>query len=200
MNHLMFWLASRTVVEMTLEGLVRTFQSLLMQGLSATEMKKSSVLSRGHSTPLAWRKAPFCLILGANQPTHAYDYVIIVYGTINNINGGARTDLHVLWASGDAPSTNRYSSRVCWPWVNTREWIPESEYNTRTNLIAADAHWAISRVVCVLRLVSMADSRNERLRVLIGIDYDSIAPGAIRTKLPASIRPSFIAFFFFQWS
>ena len=50
----------------------------------------------------------------------------------------------------------------------------------------------------MLRLVSMADSRNERLCVLIGIDYDSIAPGVIRTKLPASIRPSFIAFFFFN--
>ena len=31
------------------------------------------------------------------------DYVIIVYGI--NVNGGARSDLHVLRASGDAPST-----------------------------------------------------------------------------------------------
>ena len=28
-------------------------------------------------------------------------------------------------------------------------------------------HWAISRAVCVLRLISMADSRTERLRVLL---------------------------------
>lgn len=40
--------------------------------------------------------------------------------------------------------------------------------------VPSDAHWAISRVACVLRLASMADSRTERLRVL----------------LPASVRPS----------
>ena len=43
--------------------------------------------------------------------------------------------------------------------------------------VPSDAHWAISRVACVLRLASMADSRTERLCVL----------------LPASIRPSCIA-------
>ena len=41
------------------------------------------------------------------------------------------------------------------------------------SMIAADAHWAISRAVCVPRFVSPADSRTERLRVL----------------QPASIRP-----------
>ena len=43
-------------------------------------------------------------------------------------------------------------------------------------IIATDAHWAISRPVCVLRLISTADSRTERLCIL----------------LPASIRPSCI--------
>ena len=31
----------------------------------------------------------------------------------------------------------------------------------------ADTHWAICRVVCVLRLISTADSRTDRLRVLL---------------------------------
>ena len=42
--------------------------------------------------------------------------------------------------------------------------------------VAADAHWAISRAVCVLRLISTIDSRTQRLLIL----------------LPASIRPSCI--------
>ena len=44
-------------------------------------------------------------------------------------------------------------------------------------IIPTDAHWAISRAVHVLRLVSTVDSRAERLCIL----------------LPASIRPSCIA-------
>ena len=47
----------------------------------------------------------------------------------------------------------------------------------RLLIIAADAHWAFSRAVHVLRLVSTADSRIERLQIL----------------LPVFIRPSCIA-------
>ena len=46
----------------------------------------------------------------------------------------------------------------------------------RILIFANDAHWVISRAVCVLRLITMADSRTERLCIL----------------LPASIKPSCI--------
>ena len=54
-----------------------------------------------------------------------------------------------------------------------------SIHSTRTHvlIIATNAQWAISRPVRVLRLVFMADSRTERLCII----------------LPASIRPSCIA-------
>ena len=60
---------------------------------------------------------PFCLDPRTNQPTIAY-YVMELNGTINNINGGARNDLHMLRMAEcvctgcDAPPTKRQCSCV----------------------------------------------------------------------------------------
>ena len=72
------------------------------------------------------------------------------------------------------PSTHVVRRRID-GWRNYS--ISSARTHTLIHVVPTNTHWAIFRAVQVLRLVSMTDSRTERLRVL----------------LPVSIRPSCIA-------
>ena len=68
--------------------------------------------TRGHSALFADANSLFALILEpTNQPLCNNHVIIGLYGTINNINGGVRNELHMLHASCDAPQTKLQCSR-----------------------------------------------------------------------------------------
>ena len=71
-----------------------------------------------------------------------------------------RHRLRIVAAQSEVPSKIKRA-----PWIVAT--TSEHGAQMRMLILAANAHWAISRAVCVLRLVSAADSRTKRLPLSI---------------------------------
>ena len=71
-----------------------------------------SLAARGHSVLFSDANSLFALTPEPTNQLLRNDYVIIVYGTCNNVNGGTRNNLHVL-SSQMAESTRCDALRQC---------------------------------------------------------------------------------------